>query len=77
MLRDDWIVNAVLVCLLIKHRALVCHEMTEIPFLMRIQGNKESFTSSECRAAIRSIAPEPAPLAVTARSNEYQILLQQ
>lgn len=48
VLRDDWIANAVLFCLFIKHRALVCHEMTEISLLMRIQGNKESFTSSKC-----------------------------
>lgn len=46
VLRDDWIENAVLICLFIKHRALVCHEMTGIPLLMRIQGNKKRFTST-------------------------------
>lgn len=40
VLRDDWIANAVLFCLFIKHRALVCHEMTEISLLMRIQGKQ-------------------------------------
>lgn len=29
-----------LICLFSKHRASVCHERTEIPLLMRAQGDK-------------------------------------
>ena len=43
MLREDWAVSAVLIYLFIKHRAAVCHERTEVPLLMRMQGGKKEF----------------------------------